>query len=158
MSQLGPNEVGKGQRTRPCLSQNMTKKRAFWRVRSIFEKGPPTPWEQTLGHSTGMCYKLLPSIKAWSGDLNCQQKVVRSVGHWNSVTETDQRAAFLWLLLVVVESRREVQNLCWEHKETRSKTLWGKQKQEAVLKATAVRSPLPVMLLILPCPPCLPQG
>ncbi len=29
------------------------------------------------------------------------------------------------------------------------------QKQEAVLKATAVRSPLPVMSLILPCPPCL---
>ncbi len=32
-------------------------------------------------------------------------------------------------------------------------------QKEAVLKATAVRSPLPVMLLILPCPPCLPgQG
>ena len=31
-------------------------------------------------------------------------------------------------------------------------------KQEAVLKATAVRSPLPVMSLILPCPPCLPWG
>ena len=30
-------------------------------------------------------------------------------------------------------------------------------KQEAVLKATAVRSPLPVMSSILPCPPCLPQ-
>ncbi len=30
-------------------------------------------------------------------------------------------------------------------------------EQEAVLKATAVRSPLPVMLSILPCPPCLPQ-
>ncbi len=29
------------------------------------------------------------------------------------------------------------------------------QKQKAVLKATAVRSPLPVMSLILPCPPCL---
>ncbi len=28
-------------------------------------------------------------------------------------------------------------------------------QQEAVLKATAVRSPLPVMLSILPCPPCL---
>ncbi len=33
----------------------------------------------------------------------------------------------------------------------------GETEQEAVLKATAVRSPLPVMLLILPCPPCLPQ-
>ncbi len=31
-------------------------------------------------------------------------------------------------------------------------------KQEAVLKATAVRSPLPVMSLILPCPPCLPNS
>ena len=31
-------------------------------------------------------------------------------------------------------------------------------KQEAVLKATAVRSPLPVMSLILPCPPYLPLG
>ncbi len=30
-------------------------------------------------------------------------------------------------------------------------------EQEAVLKATAVRSPLLVMLLILPCPPCLAQ-
>ena len=29
------------------------------------------------------------------------------------------------------------------------------KQQEAVLKATAVRSPLPVMLSILPCPPCL---
>ncbi len=33
-----------------------------------------------------------------------------------------------------------------------------KSQQEAVLKATAVRSPLLAMLLILPCPPCLPQG
>ncbi len=32
------------------------------------------------------------------------------------------------------------------------------KKQEAVLNATAVRSPLPVMLLILPCPPCLLHG
>ncbi len=32
------------------------------------------------------------------------------------------------------------------------------QKQEAVLKATAVRSPLPVMSPIPPCPPCLPWG
>ncbi len=31
-------------------------------------------------------------------------------------------------------------------------------KQEAVLKATAVQSPLPVMSLILPCPPCLPEA
>ncbi len=31
-------------------------------------------------------------------------------------------------------------------------------KQEAVLKATAVQSPLPVMSLILPCLPCLAQG
>ncbi len=29
-------------------------------------------------------------------------------------------------------------------------------QQEAVLKATAVPSPLPVMSSILPCPPCLP--
>ncbi len=36
--------------------------------------------------------------------------------------------------------------------------LHQKTKQEAVLKATAVRSPLPVMSLILPCPPCLQQG
>ncbi len=32
-----------------------------------------------------------------------------------------------------------------------------KEKQGAVLKATAVRSPLPVMSSILPCPSCLPQ-
>ncbi len=31
------------------------------------------------------------------------------------------------------------------------------KQQEAVLKATTVRSPLPVMSPILPCPPCLPQ-
>ncbi len=30
-------------------------------------------------------------------------------------------------------------------------------EQEAVLKATAVRSPLPLMSSLLPCPPCLPQ-
>ncbi len=30
-------------------------------------------------------------------------------------------------------------------------------QQEAVLKATAVRSPLPVVSSILPCPPCVPQ-
>ncbi len=30
-------------------------------------------------------------------------------------------------------------------------------EQEAVLKAAAVRSPLPIMSSILPCPPCLPQ-
>ncbi len=30
-------------------------------------------------------------------------------------------------------------------------------EQEAVLKATAVRSPLPAMSSILPCPPCLPH-
>ncbi len=33
-----------------------------------------------------------------------------------------------------------------------------KREQEAVLKATGVRSSLPVMSLILPCPHCLPQG
>ncbi len=33
-----------------------------------------------------------------------------------------------------------------------------KYKQEAVLKATAVQSPLPVMSPIPPCPPCLPGG
>ncbi len=32
------------------------------------------------------------------------------------------------------------------------------EEQEAVLKATAVRSPLPVISPIPPCPPCLPQG
>ncbi len=36
-----------------------------------------------------------------------------------------------------------------------TKIQWLKCKQEAVLKATAVRSPLPVMSSILPCPPCL---
>ncbi len=43
------------------------------------------------------------------------------------------------------------------HTWNRRLQLHSRFQQEAVLKATAVRSPLPVMSSILPCPPCLPQ-
>ncbi len=50
-----------------------------------------------------------------------------------------------------------ISNLIYsEHVAVRCQTPGAaKNKQEAVLKATTVRSPLPVMSLILPCPPCL---
>ncbi len=37
-------------------------------------------------------------------------------------------------------------------------SMGNQREQEAVLKATAVRSPLPVMSSILRCPPCLVVG
>ncbi len=68
---------------------------------------------------------------------------------------------------IQVDKNWETSNLCWivlnwERmgflNQVGDKLIqWCKCQQEAVLKATAVRSPLPVMSWILPCPPCLPQ-